>query len=200
MEQNELNRTNDSVEKLRELKEIKNIMNKSALNISKKSGWNFIIWGSVWFIGFMSSQLFMDQSRIVWVFLVVGGILANILVDIFVYRRKGRTNFSGNVWKVVVSILGILFFDALIIISFDLTSHMEITMILIFSNAICYFLLGVFKSHLLVSLMGLISMVSVFIAHMFFPSLFYLFAAVFFGGVFLLSGIGLVLQKEKSYE
>jgi hypothetical protein len=190
----------DSVEQLKELKEIKSIMNKSSFDISKKAGLSFIIWGSVWLLGFMLTQFLYDKAWIAWIFLVAGGVLATILVEIFIYRKKGRTDFSGNVWKVILSIIGILFFDTLIIFSFDLTSHIEITMILIYSTAVVYFLLGVFKTDLLVSLMGLVSGISIFIADMFFPSLFYLFASIFFGGVFLVSGIGLVIQKEKRYE
>lgn len=187
-------------EQLKELKEIKNIMNKSMLIMSKKSGVSLIIWGSVWFIGFMLTHFYYSYGQIIWTFLVALGAIVSVLVEIFIYRRRKKQKTSGNKWKVILSIFGILLFDALIVFTFNLTSHIEITILLIYSNSVCYFLLGIFKSNLVFSFASLISAISIFLTNMFFPSLFYLLAAIFFGGIYIVCGISLILKKEKSYE
>jgi hypothetical protein len=184
---------NDS---LNDIKKIKDMMSKTNIKISKNAGWFFIVWGIIWFIGFMFSQFLPSISYIIWIILNVVGISVSIFLINLFYGRKSNHFFSGIGKKVFLVTFGIILFDVLMALSFKLYDVKEITLLIAFSTGVCYFIVGVFTL-LRISIFGFILSITIFLTNLFFSSFLYLLTAIFCGGLFIISGIALLKQKEK---
>ncbi|MBN1409624.1 MAG: hypothetical protein JW969_02195 [Spirochaetales bacterium] len=180
---------------LQNLKEIKSVMSRTSIKISRKSGWFFLIWGVIWLIGFGVTQFAADLSRYVWIGLNVIGIASNIILVRKFYGKTGPHALGGMGIKMALVSIGIVAFDVLLVILFQINAPDQIVVLIVLSTALCYFFVGIF-THWNGMLSGALLAATLVIAKLFFPDIMYLLIAVFGGGVFVLCGTLIMAQKE----
>jgi hypothetical protein len=181
----------------RDLKDIKATMERTGAQASRDPGWFFLIQGAVWLVGFLATQFAPSVAGPLWIFLNIAGVAAVSGASAVLYGKKGRQKHPGLASRIVAITIGILVFDALLIFSFGLTGPQDFTLLLVFSGAFCYFIVGLITRQAM-SAMGVFIALSVFAAKMLFPTYIYLAIAVFGGGAFIGWGLVILLRKATS--
>lgn len=90
---------------------------------------------------------------------------------------------------------GIVLFDFLSVTLLGLSSPREVTILIVLSTALCYFLVGLLGRWQL-SMLGSVLALVVVIRQLLLPEVLYLLIAVFGGGTFLWSGVSILRQKR----
>jgi hypothetical protein len=179
------------------LKDIQVTMGRTAAQASRESGWFFLIQGSIWLVGFLVTQLLPSVAGPLWIVLNAAGIAAVIGLGMALGGKRGRPRHPGLASRIVAISIGILVFDLLLAFSFGLTGPRDFPLLLVYSMAFCYFVIGLVTRQAM-SLMGAFMALSVFGARMLFPSYLYLSIAILGGGSFIASGAFTLLRKEKA--
>lgn len=181
----------------KDLKDIRATMGKTAAQVSRDQGWFFLIQGLLWLIGFLVTQFAPSIAGPLWIALNVVGIAAVIGVSAILYGKKGRQRHPGVAAQIVAITIGLLAFDAMLVLSFGLTGPQDFTFILVLSMAFCYFVIGLTVRQSM-TFMGAFIALTLFGAKMLFPSYLYLSIAVLGGGAFIVSGAVILLRREKT--
>jgi hypothetical protein len=187
----------DVEDAVRDLKEIKATMERTGAQASRDPGWFFLIQGAVWLVGFLATQFAPSIAAPLWIFLNVAAVAAVIAASSILYGKKSRRKHPGLASRIVAITIGILAFDALLVFSFGLTGPRDFTLLLVYSMAFCYFVIGLITRQAM-SAMGAFIAISAFAAKMLAPDYLYLAIAVFGGGAFIGWGLAILLRKAPS--
>jgi hypothetical protein len=182
---------------VKDLKNIRTTMDRSVSRISKDSGWFFIVQGAIYLVGYLVTQFAPSAAGPLWIALNAAGIAAMILLGAVLYGRKSRQKHPGLAPRIVATALGVVVFDALLILLLRISEPRDVTILIMLSVALCYVLIGVYV-RLLMCVMGALLGAVVAAAAVLWPSFLYFSIAVFGGGVFIGSGIAVLLGKEKA--
>ncbi|HBD93783.1 MAG: hypothetical protein A2015_00765 [Spirochaetes bacterium GWF1_31_7] len=185
----------DKSNAMEELNDLKKIMKSTSNKAMKSSGWFFILWGSIWIIGFSVGQFF-NNFNIVWSILNIFGIITSIFLSKVLYGKNNKFIFPKILFKIFLISVGVIIFDIIIIWMFNLKTIQNITLLIILSTALCYFIIGVFNNNLLIILAILLVFFCI-IGYIFFIKYLYLFAGVSCGSSLILTGV-LILNKNET--
>lgn len=180
---------------VKDLRDIRSTMTRSAARFSRHSGWFFLIQGLVWFTGFLVTQFLPAIAAPVWITTTTAAIILMFILGHRLFGRGSRQRQDGLGPHIVAGVLGVVLFDALIIVLLHITEPEQITLLTMLSAGFCNFLVGLFTRPIHAA-MGLLMMLGITVGALLWPSLLYFTIAIFGGGTFIGFGIATLLQKE----
>ena len=176
-----------------DLKAIRQIMERTRKIAGGGGGWIMVLWGGIWFVGFLVSQ-FVQQSAApgwIWMALNLLGMGGTIWLAL---RMQGR-GVSSPFWRpIVVWWASLIAFDFLVIWLFHISTGRDLLLLIILSIALGYVQFGLF-THWVISATGLLLAVLAVGATLLFPAYFFLAMGVLGGGV--LAGTGLWFVRHE---
>ena len=177
-----------------DLKAIRQIMERSSRAVGGSGGWFMVLWGSIWFVGFLGNQFLpADTAGYVWMGLSCLGAVASILIGI----RLGRqTRVRSTVWRpITLGFLALIVFVLLLVWLFDLNSARDISLLIVLTISLCYVLIGLFTRGGTALIGVMLAAVTVGLAVLL-PDYFFLAMAFLSGGLLIGSGLLFVRREE----
>ncbi len=175
-----------------DLRAIRQIMERTRRAGDAHGGWFMILWGAIWFVGFLGSQFLQGQiSGWVWLGLDVVGMAGSVALGA---RMSHRGAAHSPLWRPVAYwLVAVIGFDFLLIWLLGLTTVREGSLVLLLTIALTYFQFGIFSTWKVSAVgagIGALTVLSVVIV----PDYFFLAMAVLGGG--LLAGSGFWFVKQ----
>jgi hypothetical protein len=184
----------DSNRAVDDLKVIRNIMERTRRTAGGYSGWFMVLWGAIWFVGFLGNQ-FLPAEAVGWLWLGLTG-LGGVSSGWIGVRISRRSRVRSPVWRpIVLSFVALFVFVVLIAWLFDLNTSRDIALLIVLTVALSYAQLGFF-THWAISLIGALLAVLVVGASILMPGYFFLVMAFLSGGLLVGSGLWFVRQEE----
>nr|HID12202.1 hypothetical protein [Anaerolineae bacterium] len=185
----------DSDRALDDLKAIRQIMERTRRATGGYGGWIMVLWGVVWFIGFLGTQ-FLPDEVIGWLWLVLNtiGAAGTVWLGVRMGRRGG---VYSPIWRpILLWWLALGVFDVLLVWLFGLGSGLDLALLIILTIALGYFQFGLFTHWVISGIGALIAALSVGAAVLL-PEYFYLAMAILGGGLLVESGLWFVRHEER---
>jgi hypothetical protein len=176
-----------------DLKTIRKIMTRTRQSAGGEGGWIMVMWGCIWFIGFMSSQ-FLSPDVAGWVWFVIDAL--GFIGTVVIARYTGRRNrLTSSVWRAVFLWWFVMIvFDVVIIWMFDISME-NVLLLVILTLAFSFIQFGLF-SHWVISAMGVLWVLIVTVTTSFAPDYFHLMMGLVGGGSLIGGGLWLVRKGE----
>ena len=174
--------------------DFQDIIDQSGFGIHGRSGWLFILWGSMWLALFLIFQFGESLNKNFLPILIAGGILLSIVLTLRMFRvtlLKKRESLTSSF---VFSLVGYAFFVAMSISLFDIDSRREIVILLLLALSLACFQIGL-NVNRRISLLGVLLILFAGLFNYLLPNFFYLATGI--SGLFIFYSIGLsaLLQK-----
>ncbi|MFQ6100175.1 MAG: hypothetical protein ACE5OS_02920 [Anaerolineae bacterium] len=184
----------DSDRALDDLKAIRQIMERTRRATGRYGGWFGVLWGSIWFVGFLGSQFLPDEvAGWLWLGLDTFGTACSIWLGVHIGRHGA---VRSPVWRSVLFwFLALIVFDGLLMWLFDLNTGRDIALLIILTIALSSFQFGLFTSWKL-SVIGALMTALAAGAAVLLPNYFHLVMAFLGGGLMVGSGVWFVRHGE----
>ena len=177
-----------------DLKTIRQIMERTRRGGGKTGGWYLILWGAIWFVGFLGTQFLPDET-VAWLWPVLNILGAAISVWLGV-RMGRRGGVRSTIWQFTLLYwLALLVFDGLLFWLLDLDPGPDLGLLITLTFALGYFQFGLFI-HWAISGIGVLIAALAVGAAVLLPDYFCLTLAVLGGGLLMGSGLWLVRSGE----
>jgi hypothetical protein len=179
---------------LDDLKTIRQVMERTRRGGGKTGGWFMILWGAVWFVGFLGSQFLPDEA-VAWLWPVLNILGAAISVWLGV-RTGHRGGVRSTAWRpILLWWLALFVFDGLMVWLFQLHTGRDLTLLITLTVALGFVLFGLFI-YWVISAVGMLIAVLVVGAAVLLPDYLYLVMAFLGGGLLMGSGLWFVRSGE----
>jgi hypothetical protein len=184
----------DSNRAVDDLKVIRNIMERTRRNMGGHSGWFMVLWGAIWFVGFLGNQfLSAREAGFLWMGLTCLGALGSGFIGVRLNRRR---RVSSPIWRpLVFSFVALFAYVGLLAWLFDLHTPRDISLLIVLTISLSYVQLGLF-THRAIALIGALLAVLVVGASLLLPGYFFLLMAFLSGGLLVGSGLWFVRREE----
>jgi hypothetical protein len=176
-----------------DLKAIRQIMERTRKATDKGGGWIMVLWGGIWFVGFLCSQ-FVQNNVIAWIWagLNTVGMGGTIWLAL---RMRGR-GVSSPFWRPIVFWwASLIAFDWLIVWLLHIRTGSDLLLLILLTVALGYVQFGLF-THWAISATGVALAALAVGATLLIPDYFYLAMAVLGGGVLAGTGLWFVWQER----
>ncbi len=183
----------DTERALDDLKIIRQIMKRTRRREGKIAGRIMILWGAIWFTGFLGNQ-FLPSNTTAWLWPVLDTIGAVVSVGIEI--RAGRRNdvHSPVSLSMLLYWLALFTFDGLLLWLFHLHTSRDLTLLFTLSVALAFVQLGIF-TYWAISGIGVLIAVFVTAAVILLPGYLDLVMALLGGGLLVGSGAWLMRSE-----
>jgi len=175
-----------------DLKAIRQIMEQTRRTTDGHSGWFMILWGIIWFVGFLGSQFLAEAvSGWLWLGLDAAGVAATVWLAARLAHR-GTTHFT--LWRPLAYwILAVFAFSALLIWLLELDTMREGSLVLVMTIGLSFLQFGILSNWKLSAVgAGIVALPA--LAAILLPDHFFLALAVLGGGLLIWAGIWFVRQ------
>jgi predicted neutral ceramidase superfamily lipid hydrolase len=179
---------------LDDLKAIRQIMERTRRGGGKTGGWYMILWGAIWFVGFLGNQFLPDETAgLLWFGLNIPGAAISVWLGV----RSGRQGgVRSTAWRpILLWWLALFIFDGLMIWLFQLHTGRDLTLLITLTVALGFVLFGLFV-YWVISAVGVLVAVLVVGTAVLLPDYLYLVMAFLGGGLLMGSGIWFVRSGE----
>ena len=185
----------DKNDALKEISDIAALMRGTTTKINKNVGWFFIVWGIIWGIGFIVTQIIGNDARFVWLGLNLLGIGLSIYIGRRFFSARSEHMMPGLGRRIVLVFIGTTIFGVMVAMLFGISSAEDITLLIILLSGLCYFIAGIMGSSKNL-LLGLILWGAALIGRLAFPAYLPLIVAIVGGGSFLGVGLSFLSRHE----
>jgi hypothetical protein len=177
-----------------DLKAIRQIMERTSREASGSGGWFMVLWGCIWFFGFLGNQFLpANTAGYVWMGLTAVGTAGSLWIGV---RLSRYTRVRSTVWRpITLGFIALFAFVLLIAWLFRLSSTRDISLLIVLTIALCYVLVGLF-THGGSAIVGVILAALTVGAVVLLPNFFFLAMAFLSGGLLIASGLLYVRRKE----
>lgn len=170
-----------------DLKAIRQVMDRTRRTAGRHGGWFMVVWGIVWFVGFLGTQ-FLPDRIVLWFWQVLTLLGAIISVWIGIRVGRGSDVRSSILRPLILWWLALIVFDVLLAWLFGLHTDRDLTLLIVLTVALSYFQFGLF-THWAISLVGALLAVLTVAAALLLPEYLSLAMAFLGGGVLTVSGL-----------
>jgi len=172
-----------------DLKAIKRTIYRAGEAMTRRSGWFLVLWGTIWLAGFTTAQFACAASQYVWIGLNSLGFVMSVVLASVLYGKRSENRVPGVNVRIWGAIGGVTVFAVLLIaLLFGTPGPRELTIVIMLTAALCYFLVGIFTNPRLCIMGGLMA-AALTVADLVFPGYFYLVVAISCGGLLILTGV-----------
>jgi len=177
-----------------DLKAIRQIMERTRRVTGGGGGWIMVLWGGIWFVGFLVSQFVQQDAAIGWIWMVLNllGMGGTALLALRMRAKGVSTPFWG---PIVVWWASLIAFDFLVVWLFHIGTERDLLLLILLSIALGYVQLGLF-THWVISAAGALLAVLAVGATLLLPDYFFLAMGVLGGGVLAGTGLWFVRQER----
>ncbi|MDY6876065.1 MAG: hypothetical protein SWK90_07700 [Chloroflexota bacterium] len=185
---------NSSDNALDDLKAIRQIMERTRRAAGGDSGWFMVLWGTIWFVGFLGNQ-FLPAEALGWFWLgmTVLGTAGSAWIGVRMGRRSG---VRSPIWRpILLWMVAMAVFVFLIAWLFDLDTIHDLALLIVLTVALNYFQIGLF-THWTISLVGTMLAALAVGTAVLLPNYFFLVMAFSSGGLLVGSGLWSVRHEE----
>jgi hypothetical protein len=180
---------------LKDIADIKALMRGTATRINRNAGWFFIVWGIIWTIGFVTTQIIGNDVRFVWPILNLLGLGLSFYLLRRFFGKHGGQMIPGLGRRIFLIFAGTAIFGILVGILFGISSAEDITLLVVLLSGLCYFMAGIVGPAKNLYL-GLLLWAAALVGRLAFPSYLPLIVAIVGGATFLGLGISFLLRRE----
>jgi len=183
---------------LDDLKAIRQVMERTRRATGGHGGWFMVLWGAVWFVGFLGNQ-FLPQEASGWLWLVldVAGAVGSIWLGV---RMGHRGGVRSSIWQpILLWWLVLVAFDGLLVWLFHLDAGPDLALLITLTMALGYVQFGLF-THWAISVIGALIAALAVGAALLLPEYFCLAQAILGGGLLMGSGLWLVHHEDEERE
>lgn len=183
---------------LDDLKAIRQIMESTRRATGGYGGWFGVLWGAVWFVGFLGTQ-FLPNETIAWLWPVLNviGAAGSIWLGVRMGRHGG---VYSPIWRpILIWWLALVVFDVLLVWLFHLYTGRDLTLLIVLTVALSYFQIGLFTHWAICGVGALIAALAVGVA-LLLPDYLYLAMAFLGGGLLAGSGLWFVHHENEEQE
>jgi hypothetical protein len=177
----------DSNRALDDLKVIRQVMERTVRSAGGFAGQQLVLWGIIWFIGFLGNQ-YLPQEMLGWFWFALTG--AGAAGSAWIGVRQGRRQgVRLPIWQpVALYLVGPVVFVVLIVWLFGLDTTRDVALLIVLTVAMCYFQVGVFYRRS-ISVVGAALAALAVGATVLLPDYFFLVMAFLSGGLLVGSGL-----------
>ncbi len=179
---------------LDDLRVIRQVMERTRRASGKHGGWYGILWGAIWFVGFLGNQ-FLSPQAAGWLWTISDsiGLVGSIWITVRAHRHA---TVHSPVWRPLFFwFLSLLAFDGLLTWLFDLQPGRDLALLILLTVALNFVQLGLFSSWK-IGLIGVLIAVLAVGSITLFPTYFNLVMALLGGGLLAASGVWFIHQRE----
>ena len=179
---------------LDDLRVIRQVMERTRRATGRQGGWFMVLWGAVWFVGFLGNQFLpAENAGILWAVADIAGDIGSIWIAA---RSRRQQRLSSTIWRPLLFwFISLLVFDGLLIWLFDLQPGRDIAVLILLTIALNFVQIGVFATWKL-SLIGLLIAALTVGSVLLFPAYFNLIMAFLGGGLLIVSGFRALRREE----
>ncbi|SLM17385.1 membrane hypothetical protein [uncultured spirochete] len=185
----------DEKDALKDIADIKALMRGMTTHVNRNAGWFFIVWGIIWIIGFMTTQVIGNDARFVWLALNILGIGLSFYLLRRFFGKRGGQMIPGLGRRIFLIFAGTAIFGILVGVLFGISSAEDITLLVVLLSGLCYFMAGIVGPAKNLYL-GLLLWAASLVGRLAFPSYLPLIVAIVGGATFLGLGISFLLRRE----
>jgi len=176
-----------------DLRAIRQIMERTRKTAGRGGGWIMVLWGGIWFVGFLCSQ-FVQSNAIAWVWAVLNSL--GMGGTIWLALRTRGKGVSTPFWRPIVFWwVSLIAFDFLLVWLLRVGTGGDLLLLILLTLALGYVQFGLF-THWMISAIGVVLAALAVGATLLIPGYFYLAMGVLGGGV--LAGTGLWFVRQES--
>lgn len=183
---------------LNDLKTIRQIMEHARRATGGYGGWYMVLWGAVWFVGFLGTQFLPDETVAwLWPVLDVIGAAGSAWLGVRMGRRGG---VYSPIWRpILLYWLVLIAFDGLLVWLLHLDAGPDLALLITLTVALGYVQFGLF-THWAISVIGALIAALAVGAALLLPDYFCLTLAILGGGLLMGSGLWLVRHEDEERE
>jgi hypothetical protein len=179
---------------LDDLKVIRQVMERTIRSAGGLAGQQMILWGIIWFFGFLGNQYVPEESLgWLWLGLTSVGAAGSAWIGVRTGRRQG---VRPPAWRpVALYLVGPMVFVVLIVWLFELDTTRDVALLIVLTVAMCYFQVGVFYRRSISAVgAGLAALATG--TTILLPDYFFLVMAFLSGGLLVGSGLWFMRRGE----
>jgi len=184
----------DSDRALEDLKAIRQIMERTRRGEGRMGGWYMILWGLIWFVGFLGNQFLPEEpGGLLWFGMSILGAAVSVWLTVQAGHREG---VRSTAWRpILLWWLALFVFDGLLVWLLQLYTGRDLTLLITLTVALSFFQFGLF-THRAISGIGILVAVLVVGGAVLLPGYLDLVMAFLGGGLLVGSGLWFVRSGE----
>lgn len=176
-----------------DLRAIRQIMERTRGATSRGGGRIMLLWGGIWFVGFLCSQFVPVDAAVGWIWIVLNAL--GLGGTIWLLLRMQGERVKSSIWRpILLWWISLFAFDGLVLWLFGINTGRDLVLLLLLSVALGYAQFGLF-THWIISVTGVFVAAMTVVTALLLPDYFFLAMGILGGGTLVGTGLWLVRRE-----